>query len=170
MTKSTSSKLKSEKAKRKGKIVRLDMLVGEVMTPAMRKRGFASVEIIDRWREIVPPPYNAQSAPDELKWPRNGTSATLVLRCTAGLRVIIAHDSPKILRAINQYFGYVLVEKIVISAAPFMPRSAPVRQNQQPLNPEQKDWIEKHMAGKEDTPLNAALRKLGEGIVRKKKV
>lgn len=45
-------------------------LVGKAMTPACRKRGFASVDIVAAWADIVGERYGARVQPDKLVWPR----------------------------------------------------------------------------------------------------
>ena len=45
-------------------------LVGKAMTPACRKRGFASVDIVAAWADIVGEKYGTRVQPDKLVWPR----------------------------------------------------------------------------------------------------
>lgn len=140
-----------------------DALTG-ALDPALKKRGFASRDIIAHWSVMAPKPYDTVAIPDKLTWPRGERSAegaTLLLRCVPGHALAIAHEGSKIAAAVNRYFGFVLVGTVRLSAEPFTPGSAEPRQNLQ--QPSQSDIakVGAQVADVADEGLREALRTLG---------
>ena len=60
------------------------------LDPAMRKRGFASRDILTHWAAMAPKPYDSVTVPDRLVWPRGERGAdgakcsTRSAACSAG--------------------------------------------------------------------------------------
>ena len=112
--------------KRLNRTVDISEALKHALDPAMRKRGFASRDIITHWAAMAPKPYDAVTVPDRLVWPRGekgADGATLYLRCAPGHALALQHEGPMIARSINRYFGYLLVANCRISAEPFSTRS-----------------------------------------------
>ncbi len=140
-----------------------DALAG-ALDPVLKKRGFASRDIITHWRAIAPPPFDATTQPDKLSWPRAASGAdgaVLHLRCAPGQALFAQHEAPAIAAAVNRYFGYVLVSEIRLTAEPFSPGSgARVQKTRQPSQ----SAIAKVGAATEkveDSDLRDALQELG---------
>ncbi|MCB1517186.1 MAG: DUF721 domain-containing protein [Hyphomicrobiaceae bacterium] len=159
---------KAKEPKRRNRDAPLDELVGAVMDPVLRKRGFASSEILKRWAVIAPPPYSDKSLPDRLSWPHGEETGTLHLRIIPGLRLAATHDAPKILAAVNSYFGYVLVERLSLSPSPFMPGSDDKSQVPSEPDPATRERIADAIKAVDAGPLRDALETLGTGILNRK--
>ncbi|MCF6303035.1 MAG: DciA family protein [Devosiaceae bacterium] len=165
--------IKSDKPtaiKRSGKTLGVGELVSKLIDPALKKRGFASRDILENWHIIAPPPYNKVTIPDQLKW-RRGISASdgaiLILRCHEGHRLALAHDHERIVAAVNRYFGYVLVEAVKLSAHPFSARSdTPVQIASEP-SPQAKEKVNAALCNVEDNDLKQALAKLGYRMMKR---
>lgn len=153
------------KPKRWNKSVPIDQLIGKVMDPVLHKRGFASTEILAQWSVIVPQPYDTQSVPEKITWPKGSASGALHLQVSAGQKLLATHDAPLILGAINNFFGYVLVEKLILSPTPFTPHSATPKQSELKPSAEESAWVTEKIVDIEDENLKQALQTLGEGIV-----
>lgn len=163
---------KSPPPKRANRAVQLGDMIGNTLDPALRRRGFASRDLIINWSSIAPTPYDVISAPDKLVWPRRDRpdpeGAVLYLRCREGHALALSHEAPAITAAINRYFGYLLVSGIRLSPNPFTgpdkePAAAP-----RPLPPEKAEYLAKSVSVIEDPELRAALEKLGRGIMNKR--
>ncbi|MCF6325731.1 MAG: DciA family protein [Devosiaceae bacterium] len=174
----TPSGAKNIKTKRGGRARGVGELVGKLIDPALKKRGFASRDILENWQIIAPPPYNRTTIPDRLKWPRNKSGsdgALLYLRCIEGERMALSHDHERITEAVNRYFGYVLVQAIKLSTQPFPKQSGADSGNgtsggvQMNVDPETGNKIKKLVQGVEDEELKQALHKLGQGVFNKNK-
>ncbi|KFC67335.1 hypothetical protein FF80_02256 [Devosia sp. LC5] len=162
---SEASKPKAEmEPKRRNRSVTLGDAITGALDPVLKKRGFASRDIITHWRAMTPPPYDKVAIPDKLAWPRGERSAegaTLYLRCAPGHALAIVHEGQAIAAAVNRYFGYVLVGQIRLSAEPFTPGSG--AKEQKTIQPSQsvQAKVGAQVANIEDNGLREALRALG---------
>lgn len=147
-----------------------DVLAG-AMDPVLRKRGFASRDIITHWKAIAPKPFDETTQPDKLTWPRGGNAegATLYLRCAPGTAVFAQHEAPQIGAAVNRYFGYLLVNDVRLSAEPFTPGSG--KKAQKRPQPSQSDIAKVGALTEkvEDDTLREALQALGLALSSKSK-
>jgi hypothetical protein len=149
--------------KRRNKTLSVADALAGALDPVLRKRGFASRDIITRWKVIAPPPFNETTQPDKLSWPRGNSAegATLVLRCAPGQALFAQHEAPAIAAAVNRYFGYVLVADVRLSAEPFTAGSG--QKAEKPPQPSQSDIakVGAQTAMVEDEDLREALQALG---------
>jgi hypothetical protein len=156
--------------KRLNRAVGVAEALGGVLDSALRKRGFATRDILANWAAMAPKPYDKVAMPAELKWPRGAghEGATLFLRCAESQRLALAHEAPLIAAAVNRYFGYFLVREIKLSAAPFIRSSAPRPQNTT-TPPEVARHADQAVAEVDDPALKDALKALGERILSGKR-
>jgi hypothetical protein len=143
-----------------------DALSG-ALDPVLKKRGFASRDILIQWPSIAPPPFDRLTRPDKLNWPRQAQGAegaVLHLRCAPGQALMVQHEAPAIAAAINRYFGYVLVGEVRLSAEPFTPGSAPRAHKKTEPSRASLDKIAAKTAAIEDEGLRAALSQLGRAM------
>lgn len=142
--------------------------LNRVLDPALRKRGFASRDILTHWPAMAPPPYDKVALPDRLAWPRGergAEGATLYLRCIPGHALALSHEGPLIAAAINRYFGYVLVGAVRLSAEPFSPRSGEKPDARPQADATVRAEVEKQLAPVADEGVKEALRRLGHAII-----
>jgi len=145
-----------------------DALKG-VLDSALKKRGFATRDLLTHWAVMAPKPYDRIAVPDQLKWPRGAghEGATLYLRCMPGHALALSHEGGLIASAVNRYFGYLLVREVRLSAEPFTASSA--RKPQGPaVSPEAARQAKESVAGVEDPALRAALGSLGQALLSKR--
>lgn len=116
----------SGEPKRLNRAVGVSDALRGVLDAALKKRGFATRDILSNWAAIAPKPYDGLTLPDELRWPRGAghEGATLFLRCAEGHAMAVSHEAPLIAAAVNRYFGYFLVREVRLSAEPMSPRPA----------------------------------------------
>lgn len=148
--------------------MQLGEMISDALDPALRKRGFASRDLIANWQAIAPTPWDSIAMPDKLVWPRRDRpdpeGAVLHLRCREGHGLALAHEGPAIAAAINRYFGYLLVGSVRLSPMPL----APARTAEKPARRLPDATIASIRAttgAVEDGPLRAALEKLGRGVM-----
>ena len=157
---------KTQEPKRRNKTIGVAEALGGIIDPALKKRGFASRDLIAHWGAMVPSPYDKVTAPDRLSWPRGpeiANGATLYVRCQPAHAHAVAHEGPRLAAAINRYFGYALVGAVKLSAEPM--EAAP-KQDLAPARPDAAALaeIEETVRGVADEGLRDALRQLGEGL------
>jgi hypothetical protein len=94
------------------------------LDPVLRKRGLARAELLSWWPDIVGAAYAPHTAPDHIRWPRDGTAATLFVRCDPAVALQFAHEADRVRERLNGYFGYVAVGALRIVQQPVR-RDAP---------------------------------------------
>jgi hypothetical protein len=156
--------------KRLNRTVGVGDAISGVLDAALRKRGFATRDIITRWGQLAPTPYDRVAQPAELKWPRGAghEGATLVLRCADSHRLALAHDGPQVAAAVNRYFGYFLVREVRLSAEPFKPPEAAERPSA-PVSRDVDERVTGAVAAVTDPSLRDALRELGLALASRRK-
>jgi hypothetical protein len=159
-----------DEPKRLNRVVGAGEALQRTLDPVFRKRGFASRDLITHWAAMAPPPYDRIAAPDRLVWPRNAErqagGATLYLRCAEGHALALQHEAPLIAKAINRYFGYVLVSTVRLSASPFSGASADKADTPRQAPPPD-PALEAAVEDVPDDGLRDALRRLGRAIKAK---
>jgi hypothetical protein len=158
-----------EEPKRLNRTVGVAEALGGVLDSALKKRGFATRDILTHWAAIAPKPYDLVAMPDQLKWPRGAghEGATLYLRCSQGHAMALSHEAGLIASAVNRYFGYFLVREVRLSAEPFRPGSARKVQPKTTL-PEVAKHADQAVAAVDDPALKDALKGLGEAVFSKR--
>jgi hypothetical protein len=159
-----------EEPKRLNRTVGVHEALRGVLDPALKKRGFATRDILTHWATIAPKPYDAVAVPDQLKWPRGAghEGATLYLRCMPGHALALAHEGERIASAVNRYFGYFLVREVRLSVEPF--RATPVSKPKPPsASAEAVRGAGAAVAAVGDDALRVALKGLGEKVLSKTK-
>jgi hypothetical protein len=150
--------------KRRNRTLSVADALSGALDPVLKKRGFASRDIITQWKAIAPPPFDRTTLPDKLSWPRashGAEGATLVLRCAPGQALFAQHEAPAIASAVNRYFGYVLVKDVRLSAEPFMPNSGARADKRHQPSPSEIAKVGKATEKVEDDDLREALQALG---------
>ncbi len=146
-------------------------LVFDAMEPTLKKRGFATRDILKYWPQIAPEPYNRVSIPSRLNWAKNDNieGATLYLRCERAYQTTLSYESENICAAINRYFGYFLVGKIKLSPEPFIAGSDKKNKIQIELSKQEQKKIDNLTSKIKNEELKKALQKLGRELTRKRK-
>ena len=151
--------------------MQLGEMISDALDPALRKRGFASRDLIANWQAIAPAPWDRTAMPDKLVWPRRDRpdpeGAVLHLRCVEGHGLALAHEGPAIASAVNRYFGYLIVGSVRLSPMPLVPARA-TEKPAAPLPDAAIANIRTTTAAVEDQGLRAALEKLGRGVMGKR--
>lgn len=138
-----------------------------ILSPALKRRGFAHVEILQRWPEIAGPSLAANSRPERLWWPRteqDGDGATLHLLVASGWAAEVQHLEPVIIERVNRFFGWRAVTRMKLRQGPVSgpkPRRAP---RLRPLTPDEQAELEKLLADVADPALKERLKSLGAAI------
>lgn len=147
----------------------LSALLGDVYATAYAKQGFASRELVTRWREIAGSEVARHSEPVRITWPRPvegqpQEGATLVLRVEGPMALEIQHGSDAIIARVNRFFGWSAIARLALRQAPL---SRPVARNHPP-RPDPERIAEETLAlgMVEDGELRDALARLGASIKR----
>jgi hypothetical protein len=146
----------------------LSELASGFLAETFKRQGFASTELVTRWRDIVGPEIAAVAEPLKLQWPRpiegeDPESATLVLRVEGPAAVEIQHQSGVVLERVNQYFGWQAVGRLTFRQAPLRRRPVAAR----PVTDvKEAERIAQSLPDIADDDLRQALGRLGAAVKR----
>ena len=143
----------------------------KTLTDAFAKQGFASVELVTRWPDIVGPEIAAHSQPEKIQWPRGqqgndgSEPGTLLLRVEGPTAVEIQHLSGVILQRVNQFFGWQAVGDLRLRQAPLARASE--RRTPSAPDPAATARLAAALTEITDDNLRGALARLGAAIAEK---
>ena len=138
-------------------------LVGSCLNTAFARQGFAAVEIVTHWEDIVGADLARRSEPMRLTWPRRedpDSIGTLTIRVEGAYALELQHLAPVVIERVNRYFGWCCVGRIALRQGPVSkPRSAPAA----PVEPapETVSEVERGLGRFEDEALKSSLARLG---------
>ena len=78
----------------------------------LKKRGFAELELLKNWENIVPKEYISLIYPIKIKANSQKEGARLVLKVDPSIAFAIEHEKEKIIQKINSFFGYQAIVKL----------------------------------------------------------
>lgn len=146
-------------------------LIGEALTPAAKKRGFASAAVLTHWDSIVDQKLVHSAVPERLIWPRKARDdpdaaggATLVVAANAGAALILQHSAPILIERLNAFFGWRAVERVKIVQRP-IPAPQAEKKPLPKLTAEQEAALATQLSELPDSPLKTALARLGRGVL-----
>lgn len=157
--------------KRLNRAVPLNEALGKALDPALKRRGFATRDLLMHWPAMAPTPYDKVARPDKLVWPRGekgAEGAVLFLSCHPGHALALSHEGDRVAGAINRYFGYLLVQQVRMSATPFEVEAKAADAPPEPLSAARQAEILSVVEQVENPEMRAALRELGQAIARRK--
>lgn len=158
---------KQTEPRRLNRAVRAGEALGRALDPVLKKRGFASRDLLAHWAAMAPRPYDQVARPDRLTWPRGvrtAEGATLHLRVAPGHALALQHEGERIAAAINRYFGYLLIGAVRQSPMPLEPAQAPDPAPGPDPRPDSVKAVRDAVAGVRDEGLRDALDRLGRAI------
>ena len=103
-------------------------LVGQCVNEAFSRQGFAAIEIVTHWEDIVGPELAGRSEPMRLHWPRRedpDSVGTLTVRVEGAYAIELQYLAPIVMERVNRYFGWRCVGRIAIRQGPVTRRAAP---------------------------------------------
>ncbi len=158
-----------EKRRRRG-AVPISALVGRVINPVARKRGFAAADMIAAWADVVGAELAECSRPEKIVWPRGEANSNLpgvlTLKVDGPRAVVVQHQLDQIIERVNAFFGYAAVGHVRIVQAPLGRPAKPAPADDRPLPPEDEARLKAAVSAVEDEPLREALDRLGRGVLK----
>lgn len=154
-----------EMAERGGGPRALAPTVAKLLRPALARRGFAALSIVERWGDIVGPLLAARTMPERIAFPPGKREdGTLHLRVDGGaLALELQHAEALILERINGHFGYRAVTRLRLIQRPMPERLRLPRANPVPDAPAD-PLLTDRLAVIADDDLRAALARLGQAV------
>lgn len=151
----------------------ISALVGRVIGPVARKRGFAAADLIAAWAEVVGAELAGCTRPEKIVWPRGEANSdlpgVLTIRVEGPRAVVVQHQLGQIVERVNAFFGYAAVGPVRIVQAPLGRTAKPPPPDEQPLSAEDEARLRATIGTVEDQPLREALDRLGRGVLKSHK-
>src|SRR6185295_19195441 len=96
----------TQRQRRRGPVM-LAELVGKVIDPGTKRRGFGTTDLIAAWPEVVGPRYADCTRPEKIVWPKSedmeGAPALLVLRVDGPRAIFVQHEAAQIVERVNAF-------------------------------------------------------------------
>jgi hypothetical protein len=138
-------------------------LIGGTLQSAFARQGFAAVDIITHWEDIVGPELAGRTEPVRLIWPRREdpeSTGILTIRAESAYAIELQHLTPIVIERVNRYFGWRCVGRIAIRQGPVARRQTAPDLPLEPT-PEAVAAVEQSLGRFEDEGLKSALARLG---------
>jgi hypothetical protein len=138
-------------------------LVGSTLQSVFAKQGFAAVDVVSHWEDIVGPELAGKSEPIRLVWPRRedpDSSGILTIRVEGHYAIELQHLAPVVIERVNRYFGWSCVGRISIRQGPVARKA---RAPDLPTEPstEAVAEVERRLGEFENEELKSSLARLG---------
>ena len=78
----------------------------------LKKRGFAELELLKNWENIVPKKFISLISPLKIKPDSQNEGGHLVLKVDPSIAFAVEHEKEKIIKKINAFFGYQAIVKL----------------------------------------------------------
>lgn len=145
-------------------------LARPLLSPALRRQGFAQQEIVTRWADVVGAMLAARSMPERLKFPQGERiDGTLFVRVESSFALEFQHLTPQILDRVNTFYGYRAVSKLVLKQGPLPRPAARPRTTDKPLPAEAEAGLRDSLESMKPGPLKDALVRLGRRVLADEK-
>jgi|GraSoi_2013_60cm_1033757.scaffolds.fasta_scaffold07827_2 hypothetical protein len=151
---------------RRGGMQAIGASLPRIAKPVLGKQGLGEAQLLAEWPAIIGEELARHCWPIKLSFPRGERrDGTLRLRVASALALDIQHREPVLLERINGYFGYRAVIRLALvqGGAPPEERSAPPPLR--PLEPAERQALDRSLDDIADPELRAALRRLGSAII-----
>ena len=146
--------------------VEIDALV----SPIAKRQGFAMVNLMQAWPEIIGSELARQCRPQRLTRGPEGRDGTLHLGVSGPLALELQHLTPQLLERINAHYGYRAVARIALHQT--APLKQPTRRRTPPAQPKSLETpadLAARAAAIDDPDLRQALLDLGRSVHGKEK-
>lgn len=150
---------------------RLTYEVKSIAKKVLTTRGFAGLDIIECWDDIIGEDMAKGIRPEKLTFEKDSrTHGTLHVKSAGGaFAVLFEHQKNQIIERINTFFGYPAVSKIHISQGKLLfPRAEPIRPIRKPTKEEIRR-LEAKVSHIEDEALRNTTYHIGLSLLQKEK-
>lgn len=143
--------------------------VQAITRPILGRRGFAEVDILGSWEDIVGPDLARGILPEKLAFEKNKRiNGTLYVKSAGGaFATLFEFQKQRVMERINGFFGYPAVSQIKIRQG-YLKLKPQVSDTPRTLTPAEEAELQKRVAGIEDEALRAQTYEVGKAILIKK--
>lgn len=149
---------------------RLTKEIRNITQPILGLRGFAGVDIIESWTDIVGPELSMGIRPEKLTFERDKRiNGTLHVKSAGGaFAIIFEHQKQQVIERINTFFGYPAVSRIQIAQGKLYFPKMPIEKAKKKPTQKQLKELESKVAHIEDENLRNAMYEMGLSFLQNK--
>lgn len=158
---------------RRGSVALSDLLP-KLIDPICARKGLASSALIAAWPDLVGTTFADCTLPDKIDWPHQTSEGqisyrggTLVVRVDGPKAVYFQHEEHQILQRVNQFFGFVAIDRLKIVQAPIERTKKSAQEKLPSLSSNQEQKLRECVVEFDDPDLDAAILKMGKGVLRR---
>ena len=145
-------------------------VLGRIIAPTLKKRGFRQIDVLAHWPMIVGPQLAALSCPERIS--RSGRlspdgGAVLTVKVEGAMALEVQHMAPLILERINQHYGQGAITRLNIVQGPLPLDYLQAQKTPNAAIGDRIDAAEATLEGFESSRLRQALARLGARVRRK---
>ena len=143
--------------------------IQSITRPILGQRGFAEVDILGSWENIVGTDLARGILPEKLTFERDKrTGGTLFVKSAGGaFATLFEFQKQRVIERINCFFGYPAVSQIKIRQGALKLKSEPI-ENTRSLTAAEEKELKKRVSGIEDETLRRQAYEIGKAILIKK--
>lgn len=139
-------------------------LLGAILDPAARRRGFTEASLLADWVTIVGPVLARRCQPLRVEHaPGRRRGGTLVLQTSGAAAIELQHATPQLIERINSYFGHRAIRQLRLLQMP-LPPTAPPPRTVPAMRPQDELELAAGVTGIDDSGLREALLALGRAV------
>jgi hypothetical protein len=140
-------------------------LLGGILDPAARRRGFAQASLLADWATIAGPSLARRCQPLRVDYPPGRrTGGTLLLQVGGSAALEIQHAAPQLVERVNAYFGHRAVRQLRLLQMPFVVTAPAPPPQPRTLAPAEEAALAARVGAIGDDALRTALLALGRTV------
>ena len=140
-------------------------LLGKVLDPAARRRGFTEASLLADWATIAGPALARRCQPLRVEHaPGRRSGGTLLLQVGGGAALEVQHQAPQLIERINTYFGHRAIRQVRLLQMPLPPPAPPPPAAPAPISPQAEASLVAGVGDVADEGLRSALLALGRTV------
>lgn len=154
---------------RRFKATSASQIATSFLSPAIRAKGFAQAEVVTKWPQIVGKELAGSTVPQRLIFPRGEKmGAKLIVRCESAFAPLLSARTPQVIELVNRFFGYGAVATLEIKQGPLPAAKRRPYLEKHTLSAEENENLEEIVGAGELSPLQQAVKSLGEMVLSNK--
>lgn len=159
-------------------IVQISEVANALIDPVLARRAGINTMLLGSWEEIAGAEFAECTRPERIAWPRRASEMTgeggghqsgvLIVACEGARALFLSHRQGEIVQRINGFFGFPAIGQLRIVQKP-VTAGQRHRPKPRPLTGEAARHLDDLVSGIEGDALKAALRRLGTGVLGRRK-
>lgn len=149
-------------------------LLPKLVDPIYADKGLSSSALIAAWPDLVGSSFADCTMIETIKWPHQRSNGEpsfqggiLIVRVDGPKAVYLQHEEQQIIQRVNQFFGFSAITRLKITQGAIS-RNKPIARKKLPsLSRTQEKKLRDCVSEFDDTDLNEAVIKLGQGVLQR---